>query len=53
MSTRRWRKSSYCQDGEACVHVSPTPTVVHIADDDPPGPSSPSAWRPSGLCSVW
>ncbi|MER6268512.1 DUF397 domain-containing protein [Streptomyces sp900105755] len=36
MSTRRWRKSSYCQEGEACVHISPTPTVVHIADADPP-----------------
>ncbi|MFJ9906804.1 DUF397 domain-containing protein [Streptomyces sp. NPDC101152] len=36
MSTRAWRKSSYCQEGEACVHISPTPTAIHIADNDPP-----------------
>lgn len=39
MSTRRWRKSSYCQEGEACVHISTTPdspTTVQIADAAPP-----------------
>ncbi|MER7836286.1 DUF397 domain-containing protein [Streptomyces sp. NPDC096040] len=39
MSTRRWRKPSYCQEGEACAHISTTPaspTSVHIADADPP-----------------
>jgi hypothetical protein len=36
MSTPRWRKSSYCQEGEACVHISTTPAAVHLTDDDPP-----------------
>ncbi|WP_089101979.1 DUF397 domain-containing protein [Streptomyces hyaluromycini] len=36
MSTRPWRKSSYCQEGEACVHISAAPTAVRIADADPP-----------------
>lgn len=36
MGTRRWRKSSYCQEGGACVHISPAPSVVHIADAAPP-----------------
>ena len=36
MPTHPWRKSSYCQEGEACVHISTAPTLVRIADDDPP-----------------
>lgn len=36
MPTHAWRKSSYCQEGEACVHISTTATAIHIADDDPP-----------------
>lgn len=36
MPTPPWRKSSYCQEGEACVHISTTPTLVRIADADPP-----------------
>ncbi|MBO4257264.1 DUF397 domain-containing protein [Streptomyces griseorubiginosus] len=36
MSPQRWLKSTYCQEGDACVHISPTPTAIHIADDDPP-----------------
>ncbi|MFK0284081.1 DUF397 domain-containing protein [Streptomyces sp. NPDC090499] len=36
MPTHRWRKSSYCQEGEACVHISTEPALVHIADADPP-----------------
>ncbi|MGW1618887.1 DUF397 domain-containing protein [Streptomyces sp. NPDC002172] len=39
MSTHTWRKSSYCQEGEACVHISTTPgspATVRIADADPP-----------------
>lgn len=36
MSPHRWQKSSYCQEGDACVHISITPTAVHVTDDDPP-----------------
>ncbi|GGN14932.1 DUF397 domain-containing protein [Streptomyces fuscichromogenes] len=36
MSTRQWRTSSYCQEGEACVHISTTPTAIRLADADPP-----------------
>lgn len=37
MPSHRWRKSSYCQEGEACVHISVSPDSVHITDrPDPP-----------------
>ena len=36
MSPHPWQKSSYCQEGDACVHISTTPTAVHVTDDDPP-----------------
>jgi hypothetical protein len=34
MSTHAWRKSTYCQEGEACVHISTDPNQVHITDSD-------------------
>ncbi|MFI6442498.1 DUF397 domain-containing protein [Streptomyces sp. NPDC050759] len=34
MPTNTWRKSSYCQEGEACVHISTDPDNVHITDSD-------------------
>ncbi|GLP71442.1 hypothetical protein RKD27_005250 [Streptomyces sp. SAI-126] len=34
MTTNTWRKSSYCQEGEACVHISAAPDGVHITDSD-------------------
>ncbi|WP_181804093.1 DUF397 domain-containing protein [Streptomyces shenzhenensis] len=39
MTPQRWQKSSYCQEGDACVHISTTsdsPTTVRIADAAPP-----------------
>ncbi|MCG7210585.1 DUF397 domain-containing protein [Streptomyces arenae] len=36
MSPHRWQKSSYCQEGDACVHISAGPALVRIADADPP-----------------
>ena len=35
MATDRWQKSSYCQEGDACVHISTGPDGVHITDSDP------------------
>ncbi|MEU5042247.1 DUF397 domain-containing protein [Streptomyces griseorubiginosus] len=34
MTTNAWRKSSYCQEGDACVHISTDPDRVHITDSD-------------------
>ncbi|MEU0411131.1 DUF397 domain-containing protein [Streptomyces griseorubiginosus] len=34
MATDRWQKSSYCQEGDACVHISANPHQVHITDTD-------------------
>ncbi|MET7694636.1 DUF397 domain-containing protein [Streptomyces sp. NPDC005483] len=34
MTTHVWRKSSYCQEGEACVHISTDPDGVHLTDSD-------------------
>ncbi|MEU9412499.1 DUF397 domain-containing protein [Streptomyces sp. NPDC048281] len=36
MSPHRWQKSSHCQEGDACVHISATPTAIQLADADPP-----------------
>ncbi|RRR76798.1 DUF397 domain-containing protein [Streptomyces sp. RP5T] len=33
--TDRWQKSSYCQEGDACVHISADPDGVHLTDSDP------------------
>lgn len=35
MITDRWQKSSYCQEGDACVHISTDPDGVHLTDSDP------------------
>jgi uncharacterized protein (DUF111 family) len=32
MTTHAWRTSSYCQEGEACVHISTDLDKVHITD---------------------
>ncbi|MFF4032125.1 DUF397 domain-containing protein [Streptomyces sviceus] len=34
MITDRWQKSSYCQEGDACVHISTDPHGVHLTDSD-------------------
>ncbi|WP_217243113.1 DUF397 domain-containing protein [Streptomyces sp. AC555_RSS877] len=37
MPTPLWQKSSYCQEGEACVHISaPSPTTVHVTESADP-----------------
>ncbi|MEU3256131.1 DUF397 domain-containing protein [Streptomyces sp. NPDC006997] len=49
MPQYRWRKSTYCQEGEACVHISTTPTAIHLTDrPEPPHPVltlTPAAFR--------
>ncbi|WP_055531799.1 DUF397 domain-containing protein [Streptomyces graminilatus] len=41
MSQHVWTKSSHCQEGEACVHISaPTRETVLLADSATPDPSS-------------
>ena len=38
MSPYRWQKSSHCQEGDACVHISATPGSVHLTESaDPAG----------------
>ncbi|MFI7018818.1 DUF397 domain-containing protein [Streptomyces sp. NPDC050164] len=38
MSTLTWQKSSYCPEGNSCVHVAATPQTVHITESgDPTG----------------
>ncbi|MFE3036078.1 DUF397 domain-containing protein [Streptomyces canus] len=34
MIADRWQKSSYCQEGDACVHISTDLDKVHITDSD-------------------
>ncbi|MFF0015883.1 DUF397 domain-containing protein [Streptomyces sp. NPDC005374] len=35
MTIHVWQKSSYCQEGDACVHIATDPDGVHLADSDP------------------
>ncbi|WP_327368906.1 DUF397 domain-containing protein [Streptomyces sp. NBC_01217] len=39
MSTSFWQKSSYCGEGDACIHIStsPTRTVSLTESGDPAG----------------
>ncbi|MEV0638702.1 DUF397 domain-containing protein [Streptomyces sp. NPDC050619] len=38
MSPQRWQKSSYCQEGDACVHISTkaTCTTIHLTESADP-----------------
>jgi len=36
MSTHDWQKSSYCQEGDACVHVAATAETVHLIESGDP-----------------
>lgn len=36
MPTTAWQKSSYCGEGEACVHVAATPESIHITESSDP-----------------
>ncbi|MFF0110221.1 DUF397 domain-containing protein [Streptomyces hirsutus] len=38
MHTTHWQKSSYCGEGESCVHVAATARTIHITESaDPSG----------------
>ncbi|MFI8947959.1 DUF397 domain-containing protein [Streptomyces sp. NPDC053750] len=36
MPTVTWQKSSYCGEGEACLHVTATPTGIHLTESSDP-----------------
>ncbi|PAZ10600.1 DUF397 domain-containing protein [Streptomyces sp. SA15] len=36
MSWHRWQKSSCCQEGDACVHISATSETVHVTESADP-----------------
>ncbi|MFE9624511.1 DUF397 domain-containing protein [Streptomyces sp. NPDC006527] len=36
MPTATWQKSSYCQEGEACVHISRTPALIRLTESADP-----------------
>ena len=48
MPTYHWQKSSYCAQGEACVHVAAHSGSVHLTESgDPSGVilrAAPAAW---------
>lgn len=31
-----WQKSSYCQEGDACVHISATPKTIRLTESADP-----------------
>ncbi|WP_030942143.1 DUF397 domain-containing protein [Streptomyces sp. NRRL S-646] len=48
MTELTWQKSTYSEEGSACVEIATTPTAVHIRDSKTPtGPHlalRPTAW---------
>ncbi|MFB8775657.1 DUF397 domain-containing protein [Streptomyces broussonetiae] len=36
MTKQTWQKSTYSEEGSACVEISPTPTTIHIRDSKHP-----------------
>ncbi|WP_200308728.1 DUF397 domain-containing protein [Streptomyces adelaidensis] len=36
MTTHNWQKSSHCQEGDACVHISADPTTIHLTESADP-----------------
>ncbi|GAA2938016.1 DUF397 domain-containing protein [Kitasatospora cinereorecta] len=46
--TSSWQKSSYCAQGEACIHVAARHGTVHVTESsDPTGAiihTTPAAW---------
>ncbi|MFH9041545.1 DUF397 domain-containing protein [Streptomyces sp. NPDC017966] len=44
-----WQKSSYCGEGDSCVHIAATPTGIHITESADPGgailTTTPDAFR--------
>jgi hypothetical protein len=36
MPTSAWQKSSYCGEGEACVHVATTTETTHLTESSDP-----------------
>lgn len=49
MPMSSWQKSSYCGEGDACIHISASPArTVHLTESgDPTGAilrTTPAAW---------
>jgi hypothetical protein len=36
MSTTHWQKSSYCGEGESCLHVAATHETIHLTESSDP-----------------
>ncbi|WP_406476606.1 DUF397 domain-containing protein [Streptomyces sp. NBC_01615] len=36
MPASTWQKSSYCAQGEACLHIATTPKTVHLTESGDP-----------------
>lgn len=36
MQLIQWQKSTYCGEGESCIHVAATPTGVHLTESSDP-----------------
>ncbi|MFH9859900.1 DUF397 domain-containing protein [Streptomyces sp. NPDC017202] len=36
MSPYSWQKSSYCQEGDACVHIASSPATIHLTESADP-----------------
>ncbi|WP_225098105.1 DUF397 domain-containing protein [Streptomyces sp. CoH27] len=32
MNPQNWQKSSYCSEGDSCIHVAATPRTIHLTE---------------------
>ncbi|MET8942291.1 DUF397 domain-containing protein [Streptomyces sp. NPDC004542] len=47
MSARLGQKSSYCQEGEACVHISRTATTIRLTESADPAHTTLTTHSPA------
>lgn len=44
-----WQKSSHCSEGEACVHIAPRTSTIHLTESSDPAQAilaaTPAAFR--------
>ncbi|MEV5874007.1 DUF397 domain-containing protein [Streptomyces sp. NPDC052101] len=36
MNPQNWQKSSYCSEGDSCIHIATTPGTIHLTESSDP-----------------
>ncbi|MGX1913986.1 DUF397 domain-containing protein [Streptomyces phaeochromogenes] len=40
MTPRTWQKSSYCSEGDSCIHMASTAEALHLTESSDPAHST-------------